>query len=226
MVVHKIKGFSIAFSVLYVMLAVADLAVTISWYVDGVDTGASKMDYQGVLALLISLGVILGAAGMMGCIASLKEALWAAILSTLVVFLTACCFGVIAGYLGTQLIAREAVLRTEMTRELALYAETNDTRLFWDDMHRTYNCCGIDKPEDWLQMSRFQHIPTSCLDQIQNHGHISYQPGCYFESLRKARKAAVSGAATSAVMALILMVGFVFNVIFCLMLKRTRNKHL
>ncbi|GAV02303.1 hypothetical protein RvY_12888-2 [Ramazzottius varieornatus] len=110
MVVHKIKGFSIAFSVLYVMLAVADLAVTISWYVDGVDTGASKMDYQGVLALLISLGVILGAAGMMGCIASLKEALWAAILSTLVVFLTACCFGVIAGYLGTQLVHNRIIV--------------------------------------------------------------------------------------------------------------------
>ena len=50
------------------MLAVADLAVTVSWYVDGVDTGASKMDYQNVLAVLISLGVVLGAAGKCGSV--------------------------------------------------------------------------------------------------------------------------------------------------------------
>lgn len=118
-----LKWLSVGFSVFYVMLAVADLAVSTSWYVDGVKIGpaSSWLNYDHVLAVIITLGFLLAMIGFFGCVAGLNDYIGMLALSTLSVVLSAVGFISVSVYLGTQLARVETGLRENMTREIVDY---------------------------------------------------------------------------------------------------------
>lgn len=121
----RLKWLSTGFSVFYVILAMADLAVTVSWYVDGIKTGLvnSWLNYNRLLEVLIGMGFLLSIVGFCGCFASLNDYLRLLILSTVSVVLIACGFASIAVYLSYQLPVAETGLQENMVKTIGMYDE-------------------------------------------------------------------------------------------------------
>ncbi|OQV14661.1 hypothetical protein BV898_11167 [Hypsibius exemplaris] len=223
--VHVVKSLSMGWSVFYVMLAFAICAVSISWHGDGVNTGSVDLGFAHFLEAIIVLGTVLAVVGFVGCIGSLNDSFYMTVASTAMVLLVALGFAIVSGLLSTQFIRAEGQLRMDMIEGIAKYSPgQNDTAVVWDEIQGNYNCCGIDTADDWIRFSPLQGVPSSCRPDV--FGKVSFLPGCFSESLRPARKAVEAGVCTTAVAAGVLLIGFLCNVLFCAVLKRTRNKEL
>ncbi|XP_055329186.1 CD63 antigen-like [Paramacrobiotus metropolitanus] len=223
----QLKWISLSFTVLYVMLAVADLAVSVSWclHSDGVDTGPAEnwLHFNRVLIVLILLGIFLGIAGLLGCVAALRDALGWLVFSTVCVLMLACGFIVVAVFLDTRMADAEHAVKNTMISQMQAYNNTdfNETISYWDNMQRKYNCCGIESADDWSSLS--QLVPQSC---YPNGGSVFHSPGCLFHSLIPARKAVEGTLISTGVMAGILFLGFICNVMHCCLLRKTRDKEI
>ncbi|XP_063221580.1 CD63 antigen-like [Bacillus rossius redtenbacheri] len=160
-----VKYLIFAFNLLFVIFGIVLISV-------GAAVKAKYHEYElflddkffSVPALLIAIGVIIFVVAFFGCCGSVKENYCMVLTFSLllvVIFILEFSAG-IAGYVLRD--NAETFLESKLKESINNYKQSNSTAKVWDVMQTNFNCCGINKPEDW---DREYHdtngtLPASC----------------------------------------------------------------
>ncbi|XP_034252665.1 CD63 antigen-like [Thrips palmi] len=164
---NVIKYLLFLFNVLFVITGIVLLAI-------GATIKAVYMGYHVFLDdryfsapnLLIAVGLIILLVSFLGCCGAVKEnhcMIVSYIALLILIFILELSAG-IAGYVCRD--AAKDVLTQKLGESMLNYGK-NDTVVtaLWDLMQRTFECCGVNDPQDWItlaKMSQNTTVPQSC----------------------------------------------------------------
>ena len=187
------------------------------------------VDYLPVVTATKVLGgaiIVLSLYGVMTAL--IHDRRWLYIIysvSTCVVFISLLTLAaVISSYLDDTM----DVLRAEMMDYMILYRDSSNSRAYWNDMQREYNCCAIDNFTDWrLVFTTWpDKIPESCCrDGLEEHGESCaeatrnpdstkvYEEGCHTKILAWRKQFVIYGITFSLVTGALSVIAICLSII-------------
>ena len=160
---------------------------------------STKIDYNLAPYIMIGCGVFIILIGICGCVASLKEQVWALkiYMAILLLLFLAEVAGAVAGYVMRNKMKEG--LKEGLQRAIHNYANDTGIRDAVDKIqNEAFGCCGVTTYKDWFVDGNNKTVPKSCClphgkclsDNLPKDIHAAgiYTEGCYDKMLEVAMK--------------------------------------
>jgi len=175
-------------------------------------------NYKAAAYTLIGVGSFLIVFSFFGCFGAIKEIKWMLVIYS--IFLTLFFFILlIAGILGYVIKGKDDEVREEMIKIMKTVQEKDDVKQGWDDVQKSFKCCGIDTKEDWPKYGGVIPYPQSCCtDKNALVPCETHSTGCLERFMDGAGYVGAVGIATSVIM----FIGIVFT---CAVMCKRKSVH-
>ncbi|XP_067120252.1 CD63 antigen-like [Centruroides vittatus] len=167
------------------------------------------------IILLIVLGCAVLLLSFFGCCGAIKENYCMLMTFSVIIFLifiVELAVG-ISAYVFRNKISENI---KEASKEiLEKYNNDSSDKDFWDNIQKTYNCCGIDGPKDWEETFPSPKLPDSCCftnaTTCQMGGDNVRLDGCYNEIVKILKEYSWKIGIAALVIAFLQLVGMIFG---------------
>jgi len=175
-------------------------------------------NYKAAAYTLIGVGAFLIIFSFFGCFGAIKEIKWMLVIYA--IFLTIFFFVLlIAGILGYVIKGNDTEVREEMIKSLRKVKAEADVRQGWDDVQKSFKCCGVDSAADWQPYAGEPYPQSCCKDKDATLPLCEiHAKGCLERFMDGAGYVGAVGIAT----AVIMFIGLVFT---CAVMCKRKSVH-
>ncbi|KAJ6632652.1 CD63 antigen, partial [Pseudolycoriella hygida] len=216
--------FIINFCLVITGIIILSVGATVQGVYHGVN-GFLDDNYFTIPKLLIAIGVIIFIVAFFGCCGAIKEN-YCMVLTFSVLMISIFILEFSAGISGYVLRNEAAqMLRGNLEKTMADYPKYQYISALWDEVQKDFECCGLDKPGDWMK-DPTNGIPVSCckvesgtIGSINCTEENSFQQGCLKLLTIYIEDHAVSLGTAGVIVALVQLVGVALT---CYIAKKIR----